>query len=59
MRTACRVNGARMNHAHESQEAVFALLADPATHGGAEVKRVDTHAPVAFLSLSAQSRQAA
>ncbi len=34
----------------ESQEPVFALLADPATHGGAEVKRVDTHAAVVFLA---------
>ena len=28
----------------EAQEPVFALLADPATHGGASVKRIDTHA---------------
>ena len=28
------------------QEAVFAFLADPATHGGAAVKRIDTHAAV-------------
>ncbi len=28
------------------QEAVFALLADPATHAGAAVKRIDTHAAV-------------
>src|SRR5262245_30662849 len=34
----------------ESQEPVFALLADPAAHGGAEVKRVDTHAAVLFLA---------
>ena len=33
-----------------SQEAVFALLADPATHGGAEVKRIDTHAASVFLA---------
>src|SRR5438876_2365489 len=26
------------------QEEVFALLADPATHGGAAVRRIDTHA---------------
>ena len=30
----------------ECQEAVFALLADPATHDGAAVKRIDTHAAV-------------
>src|SRR6266516_5564149 len=34
----------------ESQEAVFALLADPATHGGAAVKRIDTHAASVFLA---------
>jgi aminoglycoside phosphotransferase family enzyme/predicted kinase len=33
-----------------SQEPVFALLADPATHGGAAVNRVDTHAGVVFLA---------
>jgi aminoglycoside phosphotransferase family enzyme/predicted kinase len=39
-----------MNDATDSQEPVFALLADPATHGGAEVKRIDTHAAVVFLA---------
>jgi aminoglycoside phosphotransferase family enzyme/predicted kinase len=39
-----------MNHLTDSQEPVFALLADPATHDGAEVKRVDTHAAVVFLA---------
>src|SRR5262245_22959447 len=34
----------------QSQEPVLALLADPATHGGAQVKRVDTHAAVVFLA---------
>ena len=34
----------------ESQEPVFALLADPATHGGADVKRIDTHAASVFLA---------
>ena len=38
-----------MNHVIESQEPVFALLADPATHDGRPVKRVDTHAAVLFL----------
>src|SRR5690242_3180987 len=33
-----------------SQEPVFAFLADPATHGGSAVKRVDTHAGVVFLA---------
>ena len=32
-----------------SQEAVFRLLTDPATHGGAAVKRIDTHAASVFL----------
>ena len=39
-----------MNHVIESQEPVFALLADPATHAGAAVKRIDTHAAVVFLA---------
>jgi aminoglycoside phosphotransferase family enzyme/predicted kinase len=34
----------------ESQGAVFALLADPATHGGADVERIDTHAASVFLA---------
>jgi uncharacterized protein len=34
----------------DSQQAVFALLADPATHGGAEVRRIDTHAASVFLT---------
>jgi aminoglycoside phosphotransferase family enzyme/predicted kinase len=38
-----------MNHVTESQEPVFAFLADPATHDGRPVKRVDTHAAVLFL----------
>ena len=33
-----------------SQEEVFALLSDPATHGGAEVQRIDTHAAAVFLA---------
>jgi aminoglycoside phosphotransferase family enzyme len=32
-----------------SQEAVFALLADPATHWGEEVTRIDTHSASVFL----------
>src|SRR2546421_11428163 len=34
----------------DSQDAVFALLSDPATHGGDAVKRIDTHAAVVFLA---------
>jgi uncharacterized protein len=33
-----------------SQEPVIALLADPATFGSAEVKRIDTHAASVFLA---------
>ena len=33
-----------------SQEPVFALLSDPATHGGKTVKRIDTHAASVFLA---------
>jgi aminoglycoside phosphotransferase family enzyme/predicted kinase len=32
------------------QQHVFAFLADPATHGGAPVKRIDTHAASVFLA---------
>src|SRR3954453_3102087 len=39
----------RMNES-EAQEPVFALLAEPATHGGAAVKRIDTHAASVFLA---------
>ena len=35
---------------NESQAAVFALMGDPATHGGAPVRRIDTHAAAVFLS---------
>src|SRR2546423_5349121 len=39
-----------MTHVIESQDQVFAWLAEPATHGGAAVKRVDTHAAVGFFT---------
>jgi aminoglycoside phosphotransferase family enzyme/predicted kinase len=39
-----------MSHVIQSQDAVFAFLADPATHGGRAVKRIDTHAAVTFLA---------
>ena len=32
------------------QREVFDFLADPATHGGADVRRIDTHAAVVFLA---------
>src|SRR5262245_49588795 len=44
-----RGSAQRMND-NECQEAVFALLANPATHGGAAVKRIDTHAASVFLA---------
>jgi aminoglycoside phosphotransferase family enzyme/predicted kinase len=34
----------------QHQEAVFRFLADPATHGGVPVTRVDTHAAAVFLA---------
>ena len=37
-------------HQPRSQEDVFALLSDPATHGGAPVTRIDTHAASVFLA---------
>ena len=37
-------------HTTQSQDAVFAFLADPATHGGAEVTRIDTHGAAVFLA---------
>jgi hypothetical protein len=32
------------------QHAIIAFLADPATHGGAPVNRIDTHAAIVFLA---------
>jgi aminoglycoside phosphotransferase family enzyme/predicted kinase len=34
----------------QSQDAIFAFLSDPATHGGAEVTRIDTHSAAVFLA---------
>src|ERR1700681_3130679 len=39
-----------MNPAVDTQEPILALLGDPATHGGREVKRIDTHAASVFLA---------
>jgi aminoglycoside phosphotransferase family enzyme/predicted kinase len=39
-----------MYQPEDSQQAVFALLGDPATHGGHAVKRIDTHAASVFLA---------
>lgn len=41
----------RADHVVADQSAAFALLADPATHGGAgPVKRIDTHGAAVFLA---------
>ena len=34
----------------ETQQPVIDFLSDPATHGGAVVKRIDTHAAIVFLA---------
>ena len=34
----------------DDQSEVFAFMADPATHGGAPVQRIDTHSAVVFLA---------
>lgn len=34
----------------DAQDAVFAFLANPATHGGKPVRRIDTHAASVFLA---------
>jgi aminoglycoside phosphotransferase family enzyme/predicted kinase len=39
-----------MARAADDQEPVLRLLADPATFGGAEVRRIDTHAASVFLA---------
>ena len=39
-----------MSPAETSQQAVIDFLARPATHGGAPVKRIDTHAATVFLA---------
>ena len=38
-----------MSHS-DPQEKVFALLGDPTTHDGAQVRRIDTHAASVFLA---------
>jgi aminoglycoside phosphotransferase family enzyme/predicted kinase len=39
-----------MNDSAVLQDAVFAFLADPSTHGGRQVRRIDTHAAAVFLA---------
>src|SRR5665647_1767533 len=41
-----------MSPAGTSQQPVIDFLGDPATHGGAPVKRIDTHAATVFLAGS-------
>lgn len=38
------------SHTTQSQDSVFAFLADPDTHGGAKVTRIDTHGAAVFLA---------
>jgi aminoglycoside phosphotransferase family enzyme/predicted kinase len=40
----------KMNDSSRAQEPVFAFLADPTSHGGQQVRRIDTHAGVVFLA---------
>lgn len=39
-----------MSDATDSQNEVFSFLADPASHGGRQVQRIDTHAASVFLA---------
>jgi len=39
-----------MSEDAENQQEVFGFLADPATHGGHKVQRIDTHAASVFLA---------
>lgn len=34
----------------QTQDAIFAFLSDPATHGGSKVTRIDTHGATVFLA---------
>ena len=40
-----------MGDATANQDAVFAFLGDPSTHGGQPARRIDTHAAAVFLKL--------
>ena len=42
--------GIGMKRADNPQASAFVLLSEPATHGGRDVRRIDTHANVVFLS---------
>src|ERR1022692_4110626 len=39
-----------MTEAADGQQEVFAFLADPASHGGKKVQRIETHAASVFLA---------
>ena len=39
-----------MSETAENQQEIFDYLADPATHGGHTVERIDTHAASVFLA---------
>jgi uncharacterized protein len=39
-----------MTNTAKSQDEVFAFLGRPSSHGGADVRRIDTHAAVVFLA---------
>jgi aminoglycoside phosphotransferase family enzyme len=39
-----------LNEQAGNQDEVLAVLADPATHGGENVQRIDTHAASVFLT---------
>ena len=39
-----------LDQSSEDQDAVFRFLADPATHDGAAIKRINTHAASVFLA---------
>jgi len=39
-----------MSHGEASQQAAIEFLTHPATHGGAKVERIDTHAAAVFLA---------
>jgi aminoglycoside phosphotransferase family enzyme/predicted kinase len=39
-----------MDQVDDPQAPVFVLLSEPATHGGSDVRRIDTHANVVFLA---------
>jgi uncharacterized protein len=45
-----RIRSAGVSEATDDQNEVLAFLADPATYGGAQVKRIDTHAASVFLA---------